>query len=174
MTHLRLLERALLVACVALAMMFVAVRATADTWELSFTGDIVSTGGFPVFSTGEPVSGSMLYDTTSPDVSADPLFGSYPGAVRAGTYQFGTYTATGGEGELEVALEPAFHRLIVRGPAGGASVDNYFLVAMAVVLTDNTATALPNDSIPTSAELADFDDPIASMEFKEPDFLFLI
>jgi hypothetical protein len=150
------------------------VRAAPNRVELRFDGTIVEVVGEVLqarFAVGHPVSGSILYEADQPDAQPqDPTIGDYLGAIYFASYQFETYTVTGASGDIQVqsGAERMFHRLDGSSEAVvGVSVGNLEPRFLSIRFVDSTATAFSDDSLPTSLNLADFDESTALLMFQD-------
>lgn len=137
---------------------------------VSFTGAIsqVDANLASAFSDGAPVSGSFEYESTTPDVQpGNPVFANYSEAPSNGSFQFGTYTATGTTGSIQIDLAPVHVFGVVLGSAVGAPVGAFSLTGLQLRLDDSTGTVFPDDSLPTTLDLGDFDMAAASLVFSD-------
>jgi len=139
--------------------------APAATITVRFTGSVNFThlALSSPFSVGDPVGGSFQMTTTAIDgLPADPSIGRY---VADSTLTFGGYS-TASESIDVTVLNGAFDalRLLARScispcqMAAGLPFHNFRLL-----LFDATGTALADDSVPTSLDVADFDASPASL-----------
>jgi hypothetical protein len=164
-----------LLAAVLLALSLPA-GASADTITVSFTGTVsfVSSQLASGFDVGDPVSGTFRYSTTAADiVPANPNLGLYPG-VTAFSFDFGGYVATGNAPGSQVQVDNdamgtgLFDRFIATKTCNGtcvaADVGDFALFGMTLILS-GASTIFPDDSQPTSLDLADFTQKSASFEF---------
>ena len=130
------------------------------------------------FSVGDSISGSYTFDSSTPDFSGNPDFGTYF-AVTQFDALVGSYlaSATGdninvtdgldGKDEYQAIAKPPN---LVAAPIGGLEISMLLLE-----LTDETMSAFSSDSLPTFVDLADFDTARLVLRFGEsPDYSFVI
>lgn len=125
----------------------------------SYTGSVsgIASAGAPfgmVEAVGNPVSGSFVYDTTTPDQSPSPTFGHYAGGPGLFTQNFLSAAISDATWDLLVTLNtvtPTFHELEVFASTGvmvngvlQPSADMY------LQFRDYTSTAFADDSPPPS------------------------
>lgn len=136
-------------------------RAVQITW--SFTGEVALVGGTSgeVASlasggvvVGAPVSGVMVFESTTSDSDPDPLFGSYLGAVTDLRADFPalavTFEASGAE-QVLLNLEGSGVPFVYAAQGGGAdSTATFASVLFSLELVDSSNAAFPNDSLPLS------------------------
>ncbi len=160
--------------CLAFAALAPAA-ASADTITVSFSGTVnfVATQLSSAFTLGDPVSGTFHFSTTVPDAQpANPNLGVYVGATGF-DFDFGGYTATSSSpGAVFIDNDAMggglFDRFIgtktCNGTCTAAMVDAFALQGM-TFLVSGPSTIFPDDSLPTSLDLADFTQRSASLEF---------
>ncbi|HSJ98205.1 MAG TPA: hypothetical protein VLC53_14085 [Myxococcota bacterium] len=157
----------------ALALCCVALPPTAgraQVVEVAFTGSVsfVDPELAPAFSLADPVSGSVSYDLSTPDIESPPTFGLYVGAGSA-SWQFGSYGAT--DPTVAVAITDTVVDAFQASGNGpdGADVGDFELVATDLSLTDGSGNVFASDALPTRFTLDDFDSGSATLSFRDPD-----
>lgn len=153
----------------ATGVLALAASASAGIVTYNFTGTVTLVTQPPPFGVsaqvGNPVTGTFMYDTLSPDIAGDPFFGDYPQGIVSG-FSFiinGTPVYTSDYHVFVTNDNPpsyAFDELEVFATQG-VIVDGVPQVGadMYVQLRDDFGTVFPNDSLPgPNLTLADFPD----------------
>jgi hypothetical protein len=136
-------------------------RAVQITW--SFTGEVALVGGTSgeVASlasggvvVGAPVSGQMVFESTTSDSDPDPFFGRYLGAVTDLRAEFAalvvSFEASGLE-QVALNVEGAGLPFVYAAQGRGAdSTGTFANVVFSLELVDASNAAFPNDSLPLS------------------------
>lgn len=144
--------------------------------QFSFTGQVTDMSDPPDFFGGAVVAGattvqgSFTFDTAGAvdGMPGDPTKANYPQVVTAASIDFGsgflfnqfqaaTQTPDGLEtNDIQILDDPALDGWFMYGALVPPS--GYIFAEVGISLTDSTATAFADDSIPTAAPvLADFD-----------------
>jgi hypothetical protein len=159
------------------ASLALASAAPATQLIVSFTGSvsIVDPALASQFAIGDPIAGTVVYESTTPDIQPDPTFAVYSGAVGSGAFMFGSYSATGSSGSITVQLgtsSDSFEAFV--GSVTGAPVGSFAVTDLGLRLEDSSATVFPDDSLPTSLDLADFDIARATIGFDDGNSFALV
>ena len=118
-------------------------------------GSVFTPGGQGAngFSTGLPFSGSFTFNSSTPDSIAGANNGRYNGAIQNLTVNVGTYQATftPGSSFIQVINRPSgdIYELRADGFLGNP-VNGRIPTSFQFQLTDPSASAFSNDSLPTS------------------------
>ena len=135
--------------------------ASAAPITLNFSGTVQfvnSPALFPLASPGATLSGSITYESTTPDLALDPNVGAYNGAVTAFSYSINTISGSSAGGSIGIGNNYAppnpsnagdvFQAL---GASSFTSVSGASNLDYQLRLVDNQATALSSDSLPLNA-----------------------
>ncbi len=150
----------------------VAPGAHATLMKITFTGSVtgVPTAFLGTFNPTDPASGTIFFESSTQDnLPGDPNSAVYDGALNGVTHtvQFGGYTATGDMGSITMSLGAFDIWTAFVGNVSGAGVVGFTLVDVILALEDNTGSAFPDDSLPTSFDLNDFSLEQARLVFQD-------
>jgi hypothetical protein len=155
------------------------LASAAETLTLHFAGTLTGVNPtlVPPFAVGNEVSGSFRFDSDASDESPNPDIGSYPGP-RAFVFSFGTYTATAAGGPQD----PSAVLFVTRGDGvddfevrtsavSGPAIGDFVPIKLELSLEDFDGTELPTDALPSSFDVAEFENAIAGILFSNGDSL---
>lgn len=143
----------------ALALAFFAVNPVSSApITLNFSGTVQFTNGFLFFgvtSPGATLSGSITYDSATPDLALDPTVGAYNNTVTSFSYTIDSIVGSSAGGSIGVGNNYAppnpsdagdvFQAL---GASSYTSVSGGTNLDYQLRLLDNQGTALSSDSLP--------------------------
>jgi hypothetical protein len=126
------------------------------------------------FALGDPVSGSFVIESATPDGEPAPDAGSYEGAVGEWTLQFGSYAATASTGLLHLrnGMAPGADEFYVETSPAGADVGGLPLFRSILDLIDVDLSVFSSDAIPGAVPLAEFEHRTVSLEYEDPPFSY--
>lgn len=115
----------------------------------SFEGNVtgLSGSGPHPFTVGQSMSGSFTYDTSTVNVSLDPISGQYNGAVTQLSLSFGSYSVTGGPGDIQVGNTSLGDVFSMGSPTTGLPLNGSHPFAFTLSLQDFSGLALDSTAL---------------------------
>jgi hypothetical protein len=126
------------------------------------------------FALGAPVSGSFEIDPDAVDGEPSPDVGRYDGAVSGFALEFGSYEASASTGLLFIRDGMGFSadEFYVETSPTGPDVAGFPLYRSILQILDTTLAVFSSDAIPTSLDLADFDNATLSLGYLDGTFSY--
>jgi len=141
----------------------------------NFEGDVTYVGDklLGTFNVGDKLSGSYTFDSATPDIVTDPVFGDYY-ALKALNFTVGTYTGTLGAGTRVIEVVNNYTDIIsttdwyrvLNNPFSGPNVGGLPPSDFLLYLQDTTAAVFSSDALPiTPPDLSLFDEKVFDVRF---------
>jgi hypothetical protein len=153
----------LLIAVFMVAMICIAARAEEVTF--SFRGTVHELDGEFNYFTGQPFEIIYSFDRTTKDADpSDPKSGQYIGAIKSGSLTIFTRDRTftwaikpdGPSNIIEAKNLDALDSYSASASISGLKTGNEIPASFIIELTDDKATALSNDALPSSLQISSF------------------
>ncbi|BCA53551.1 hypothetical protein W02_06910 [Nitrospira sp. KM1] len=129
-------------------------QASAALLQFAFTGAVgeVSPSVFPALNTGQTLSGSFTFQSTTPDSNPGANIGLYNGAIQGLTVNLGSFTGTLGSGSNAIRIQnlPSMDSFALTAPLSGNSVQGFAPLQFHIELDNNNGTAFTSAALPTT------------------------